>query len=277
MRSLGRSRCDAVGLGVPGLVDVRTGTTKFLPNLATQWRDVPAGDTLGRRLGCPVRVLNDARAATIGELRFGHGQGRDRPTVVFLTLGTGAGGGVVIDGTLRLGPVGAAGEIGHQTILLDGPECGCGNRGCLETLAAAPAIAAEGGRLVSKGQAPALAALVDDDPARVTTELMSRAADEDNAVDAVIRRAGRYVGVAMANVVTTLHPELVVIGGGVALFGDRLLRPVRETIARRVGMFPTDDVEVLPSKLGDAAGLVGAVALGLDTLDAIGASDATAG
>lgn len=257
-------RVVALGLGVPGLVDVAAGVTKFLPNLATQWRDVAAGPLLGERLGCPVRVMNDARVATIGELHFGHGRDRREPTMVLLTLGTGVGGGVVVEGRLRLGPYGAAGEIGHQTIAANGPRCGCGNTGCLEVFASATAIAAVGQRLIAEGRAPALAELVANDPDGLTTTMMGQVADRDPAVAEAIEAAGRAVGIALANVVTTLHPELIVIGGGVANFGEILFRPIRETIRTRVGMFPTDGIEVLPSKLGEAAGLMGALQLAIE-------------
>jgi len=136
----GGARIDALGVGVPGLVDLGTGTTLFFPNLPTQWRGVPAAATLRGRLGCPVLLLNDCRAATLGELHYGLGRGV-RDMVLFM-LGTGIGGGLVIDRKLRLGPLGAAGEIGHQTVLPDGPLFGCGKRGCLQGVASGPAIAA---------------------------------------------------------------------------------------------------------------------------------------
>ena len=154
VRGLGKGKPEALGMGIPGLIDLKRGVSKFLPNLPTNWRDVPVRDILAREVGCPVYLLNDVRAATLGELTFGHG--RAVSTMVFFALGTGIGGGVVIDGKLRLGPLGAAGELGHQTILPDGPRCGCGNRGCLEALASAPAITAEGVRLVRAGQALSL-------------------------------------------------------------------------------------------------------------------------
>ena len=127
-------------MGVPGLVEIDTGITKFLPNFPGHWRDVEVARILSARIGCHVQLLNDVRTATLGELTFGHGRGVN--TMAFFSLGTGVGGGIVVDGKLRLGPLGAAGELGHMTILPDGPPCGCGSRGCLETLVGAPAIAA---------------------------------------------------------------------------------------------------------------------------------------
>ena len=252
-----------IGIGVPGLVDFENGATKFLPNLTSHWRDVPVAATLGKRFDCEVHLLNDVRAATNGELHFGHGCDREHVTMAFLSIGTGIGGGLVIDGRLRLGPFGAAGEMGHQTLVPDGPRCGCGNRGCLEALASGPAIASEGVRLMRIGLAPYLQGLVNGSAEKVTTEKMSLAAEQDTPVADAITKAGDYLGIAMANVVSTLHPDLIVIGGGVAQLGDRLLQPMRLAIQERVRMFPTDAIEVLPSKLGDSAGVLGAVALAM--------------
>lgn len=252
----------AVGIGCPGLVDVARGVTRFFPNLPTHWRDVPAADILSQKLNCPVSLLNDVRAATLGELTFGHG--RDVATMAFFSLGTGVGGGLVIDGRLRLGPLGAAGELGHQTILPDGPLCGCGNRGCLEALASGPAIAAEGIRLMLAGQAPRLFELVGGDPGRVTPATLHEAACQgDLGAQAAIDRAVGFLGIGLANVVTCLHPQLIVLGGGVAALGDRMLGPLRSIISQRVRMFPPDDVRVERSLLGANAGTLGAVALAI--------------
>jgi glucokinase len=251
----------AAGMGVPGLCDVALGITRFLPNLPTQWRDVPVCDVLAPQIGCPVYLLNDVRTATLGELTYGHGRGR-ATTMVFFALGTGIGGGVVVDGKLRLGPLGAAGELGHQIVQPDGPLCGCGNRGCLETLASGPAISAQGMWLLASGRAPALHALVDGDPGRITPREMAQAAEAgDEAVRDALLRAAEFLGIGVANVVVTLHPDLVVLGGGVAQIGDLLFDAVRETVRRRVRMFPVDDIRILPSLLGNRAGMLGGLAL----------------
>lgn len=251
-----------LGLGAPGLVDATTGTTKFLPNLPTQWRDVPVASLLSTQLDCPVKLLNDVRTATLGELRFGHGRRRPDLTLAFFSIGTGIGGGVAIDGKLRLGPLGAAGELGHQTILPDGPRCGCGNRGCLEAIASGPAIAAEGVRLMRMGLAPRLHELVDGHADRVTPREMLSAGDE--VLREAILRAATWIGIAAANVVTILHPDLVVLGGGVAELGDILLHRVRHVIRERVGMFPTDNIHIERSQHGEQTGLLGAIALAQD-------------
>lgn len=250
----------ALGMGVPGLVDVERGVTRFLPNMPTKWRDVPAAEILLQRLGCDIRILNDVRMATLGELAYGCG--RRVETLVFFALGTGVGGGIVIDNKIRLGPLGAAGEVGHQTIVPDGPLCGCGNRGCLETLVSGPAIAAEGIRLMQTGLAPRLHEITGGDAGKVTTREMGQAAAEgDETIADAIRRAGDYLGTGVANVVTTLHPELVVLGGGVSNLGELLLEPVQRAIRERVRLFPPESVRVELSALGDRAGIMGGIAL----------------
>lgn len=250
----------ALGMGVPGLVDVGTGTTRFLPNMPTQWRGVTVRAMMEQALGFPVHVLNDARTATLGELVFGHGQSVS--DLVFFTLGTGVGGGVVLDGKLRLGPLNAAGELGHQTVDPHGLPCGCGSHGCLETVASGPALTAEGVRLLLSGNAPRLHDLCGGDLNRVTAATVGQAAREgDTMLLKAIERMGRWIGIAAANLVSALHPRMIVLGGGVAQLGELLLEPMRQTLHARVGMFPTDDVEVRASQLADTAGLLGGIAL----------------
>jgi glucokinase len=250
----------AIGMGAPGLVDVVRGLTLFLPNLPTQWRGVAVAETLSARAGCPVFLLNDARMATLGE--FTYGRGRSANSMVFLTVGTGIGGGVVMDGKLRLGPLGAAGELGHQTIQSDGLLCGCGNRGCLETLASGPALIGEGVRLLLSGLAPALYKMTGGNAGAVTPKEMGEAARAgDSAVGAAIARAAGYLGIGVANAVTAVHPDLVVLGGSVAALGDLLLDPIRAVVRERVRMFPVDGVTIERSILADKAGLLGGIAL----------------
>lgn len=250
----------AVGVGVPGLVDVHTGVTQFLPNLPTKWRGVPVGDELSSALDCPIFVLNDARMATLGEFTFG--RGATARTMVFLSVGTGIGGGIVIDGKLHLGPLGAAGELGHQTVQADGPQCGCGNRGCLEALASGPALVGEGIRLLQSGLAPLLFEMVSGNIGALTPKEMGEAARAgDTAVREAIDRTAVWLGIGVGNIVTALHPDLVVLGGSVAALDNLLLEPVRRTVKERVRMFPVYDVAIERSLLNDQAGLLGGIAL----------------
>lgn len=251
---------EALGVGVPGLVDSASGVIRLLTNFPTPWRDVPLTEMLRAAAGCPVYLINDARAATLGEMAFGHGRGvRD---MIYFGLGTGVGGGIVLDGKLRLGPIGAAGEIGHQTVVADGLPCDCANRGCLETYVSGPAITGEGVRLFLSGMAPKLHAICAGDVAKVSPETMGAAARAGDAqVMTALHRAGEWLGIGVANLVTALHPELIVIGGGVSGLGDLLLDPVRAALQRRVRMFPATDVRVECSALGRDAGLLGGIAL----------------
>lgn len=254
-----------LGMGVPGLAEIRTGRTLFLPNLPTQWREVEVAKPLSDRIGCPVSLLNDARMAALGELKFGAGKSIPNLTFAFFTIGTGIGGGIAIDGRLRLGPLGAAAELGHQTILPDGPLCGCGNRGCLETLASGTAIVGKGAWLVRSGRAPKLREMIEGDLNRLTPFLMVDAAlAGDESVRDVIVEAATYLGIGVANVVTVIHPELVVLGGGVAKMGDLLFSTVREVVNSRIGMFPPESVRIEPSELGEQAGTWGGLALAVD-------------
>lgn len=264
------SEIKAIGVGAPGLIDVENGVTKFLPNLPGQWRDVPLAAKLKDAIGCPVKVANDARTATLGELKFGHGKLNPDATLAFFTLGTGVGGGIAVEGKLRLGPLGAAGELGHQTIVENGLPCGCGNHGCLETLASGPAIAAEGIRLMNSGLATHLYELVDGISDRVNVVEMMAVFEKDLAIRETILSAARYIGIAAANVVTILHPDLIVLGGGVAEIGEPLIKTVKQVIKDRVGMFPTQNVEVKKSLLGVKAGMLGAIGL---AMNALGSSD----
>jgi glucokinase len=250
----------ALAMGVPGLADLRRGETVFLPNLPGKWRDVPCRGILSPIVGCPVYLINDVRSATLAELTFGHG--RTVNTMAFFAIGTGIGGGIVVEGNLRLGPLGAAGELGHQTIIPDGPLCGCGNRGCLEAVASGSALTAEGVRILKSGQSARLHELVEGDASRLTPREMARAAGEgDEACCWAFDREAEYLGIAISNVIVTLHPQLIVLGGGVAEVGAVLLNRVREVVARRVHMMPTEDIRIEPSQLGEKAGMLGAMAL----------------
>lgn len=261
----GGNSAQALGMGLPGLVDVHRGITRYLPNMTTHWKDVPAAEILSKSVNCPVHLLNDVRTATLGEWNFG--LGKTANTMAFIAIGTGIGGGVVLDGKLRLGPLGAAGEIGHQTIDRTGPLCGCGNYGCLETLASGTALAAEGVRLMLMGLAPNLHEAVNGDPGDITVEVMGQVVDLDDPVKDAILNAASDLAIGIANIITTIHPELIAIGGGVANLGPLLLDRIREDVEDRVGrLFPVDDIRIERSQLGEKAGVLGAAALAIHGL-----------
>ena len=227
----------AAGVGVPGLFDEASGRVVFLPNLPPGWTGQEVAGPLGDRLGVPVALLNDARAFTLAESRMGAAAGC--PTVVCLTLGTGVGGGVVVDGRLRFGPHGRAGELGHQVIEVGGPPCGCGNRGCVEAFAAGAALCRLGGHPTPEAV------------------FAAAAGGDERAAEAVRRVVGR-LAVGIANLVTVLWPERVVVGGGVAAAGEGLFRPLRAAVAASAPLVDPAAYEIVPAALGPAAGSIGA-------------------
>lgn len=254
---LKREEVGGVGVGVPGAIDMERGRTLFLPNLPGQWRNVPLAEKLTEHTHLPVRIINDARAMTLGEWRFGAGQGV--PTIACYTLGTGIGGGLVINGQLHLGIGGGAGELGHVTVDMNGPKCGCGANGCVEVYASGPAIAAMGIKAVVQGATTRIAEMCENDLNRVTPELVCQAAVEgDSIAKEIYEFAGLCIGVAVASVVTAINPLRIVIGGGVAAAGEVILDPIRTTVQRRVCLTDLKHVQVVLAELGNNAGLIGA-------------------
>jgi glucokinase len=225
-----------VGLGLPGHFDAETGTGVILPNLAGDWVGRPIAGPVAELLGMPVLLINDARALTLAELRMGAGRGAR--TMVCVTLGTGVGGGVVVDGRLHLGS-GHAGEIGHTIVDPDGPLCGCGNHGCLDRVAGAGAIAARAGRATVE-------------------EAIAAARGGDALARAALAHAAHAVGVALGSAAVLLWPDRIVVGGGVAEAGELLLAPLRREILTRARVCPTDAMTIVRAELGPAAGAIGA-------------------
>ncbi|OQY89072.1 MAG: hypothetical protein B6D39_10170 [Anaerolineae bacterium UTCFX2] len=248
-----------VGVGVPGVLDLDQGLVLFLPNLPGNWRNVALRRTLEAKTGLPAALLNDARAITYGEWKFGAGKGVD--TIACFTLGTGIGGGLVIEGRLHLGIGGTGGELGHQCIDPNGPQCGCGGRGCLESLVSGPAIAALGVRAVLQGRTTSLGSLAGADLNNITPELIWQAARQgDPVANEIYELVGDYLGVAVSNILVTVGPRKVILAGGVAGAGDLLLNPIRRRIRLQVFMMPADQVEVVIASLGANAGILGVAA-----------------
>lgn len=246
-----------IGIGVPGVLDLDRGLTLFLPNLPGTWPEVPLRDKIKTYTGLPTAIINDVRAITFGEWKFGAGQGVD--TMACFAIGTGIGGGLVINGQLHLGIGGTGGELGHQTIDFNGPRCGCGNHGCLEAFASGPAIAAMGMKAVSQGLTTSIGKLVDFDFNAITPGVIARAAAQgDPIAQSILDEAGFYIGIAAANVCASIGPRKIVIGGGVSQIGDPIIDPIRRTISERVTIMPVEQVEVIQAQLGDNAGVIGA-------------------
>jgi glucokinase len=253
---LKKEEIGGVGIGVPGVLDLEKGETLFLPNLPGTWPHIPLRDTITKLTGLPTSILNDVRSITFGEWSFGAGRGAN--TVAVFAIGTGVGGGLVINGQLHLGIGGTGGEIGHTTIDFNGPRCGCGNYGCLEAYASAPAIAAMGMKAVAQGLTTRISELCEYDLNRITPELIAKAAlDGDEIAKDIYERAGFYIGIAAANMCVALGPRWIIIAGGVSRAGELLLNPIRRTVRERVTVMPVDQVEVVQSQLGDNAGVIG--------------------
>jgi glucokinase len=188
-------------------------------------------------------------------------------TVVVFAVGTGIGGGLVINGHLHLGIGGTGGEIGHMTIDYNGPTCGCGNKGCLEAYASGPAIAAMGMKAVAQGLSTRIGEMSEYDLNRITPELIARAAQAgDQIAQDIYERAGFYLGMTAANICVAIGPRRIIIGGGVSQVGDLLLNPIRRTLREHVSVMPVEQVEVLQSQLGNNAGVIGAACWAADTL-----------
>jgi glucokinase len=246
-----------VGIGVPGVLDMDRGVTLFLPNLHGEWRGVPLRATIEQKVGLPVCLLNDVRSFTLAEKTFG--AGRDVETIVGMAIGTGIGGGLVIDGKLYLGLQGTAGEVGHHIIDPYGPRCGCGSRGCLEAFASGPAITATALKAIAQGTTTRIAELVSYDLNDVTPKVIAEAAqDGDPVAQEIYQRVGFYIGIGVTNLITIISPEKVVIGGGVAQAGDLLFEPIRRTVRETAKVAPVEKVAVVPADLGTDAGLIGA-------------------
>jgi glucokinase len=251
----------AVGVGAAGLVEAGTGILRFAPNLA--WRDAPIRDVVARATGLPVVVDNDCTAGAYGEFRVGAARGVN--DVLYLGVGTGIGGGLILAGSLYRGAHGFAAEAGHIVVEEDGPLCGCGNRGCLETVASGRAITREG-RAAAR-EHPPLAARAGGDPDAVTGPIVVEAARDGDAVARdIVTEAGRRLGVGIAGLVNVLDPALVVVGGGVGGAGDLLLAPAREAYARTVEGGPyRPDVPIVEAGLGTDSAAIGAALLALDS------------
>jgi glucokinase len=251
---------EGIGIGAPGPIDAE-GRLHNPPNLP-DWPDFSLSDRLSKRFGVPAFAGNDANVAALAERRFGAGKGVD--DLVYVTVSTGIGGGIVSGGKLLVGARGYAAEIGHQTLVIDGPICGCGQPGHLEALASGPAIAREAKERIEQGAETSLKAHGDQlDASHVT-----RAAEAgDSLAIELLAQAGFYIGLGLVNLIHILEPARILIGGGVSQAGELLFKPIRETVHSHLMSPVFQSVEILPADLGADVGLLGAVALVLEGAD----------
>lgn len=264
VRAAAPSPPQAVGFGIPCLIDQERGMAVMAVNLPLS--DVPFRELMAERLGLPVVLDNDANAAALAEHRYGAARGTRN--AVMLTIGTGIGGGLVLDGALFRGSTGAGAELGHVTVDLDGPRCqgNCPNRGCLEAVASGTALAREALRLAGERPDSALGSALAGGREITGLLVTELAHDGDAAARSAVELIGRRLGVGIASFVNVFNPEVVVVGGGVLAAGELLLEPARAEVAARALRPSRDIVRIVPARFGHEAGMIGAATLAFDSL-----------
>ncbi len=254
-----------VGLAVSGPSNPQSGILYTSPHLPVM-KDVPILDIIEKKLGKKTFLINDANAAAFGEMRFGAARGFHN--IIYITLSTGIGGGIIIDGRIYAGTIGTAGEIGHMTINDEGPICDCGNRGCWETLASGTALAREATRRIGEGAETSILRHAGEDIEKITAkEVHAAARENDNLAKELITVTGYYVGVGLANLVNIFNPEIIVIGGGLSNIGDMLLKPAYEEAKKRAFAQPYQSVRFARAELGSNSGVIGAAVFALDEIE----------
>ncbi|HHT9109133.1 MAG TPA: ROK family protein [Candidatus Wunengus sp. YC63] len=249
-----------VGLGSPGLVDKQGETILFSPNLPL-WRNIPIKRMVSERFSVPCVLENDANAAAWGEKWVGAGKEAD--SLVMLTLGTGIGGGIIINNKLWRGVNNVAAEIGHMVIQMDGPKCSCGNYGCIEAYASATAMVRRFKESLKSGVPSSL-----KDAGEITAKMINDAAFHgDRASLDVIKETGHYLGVALVNIMHVLNPEVIVLTGGMIGSGDLLMNPIKQVIKEKAFEASAKETKIVFSQLGNDAGIIGAAGCLLNELE----------
>lgn len=250
-----------IGVGSPGPLNPQTGVVLFAPNLG--WHNVPVGEIMEKEFGVPVMVENDANLAGLAEARVGAGKGSKN--MVYMTVSTGIGGGIIIDGEIYRGSGFVAGEIGHMVILPGGPKCGCGNQGCYEALASGTAIARMArDRVASKAKTSILEHAGGDLDAISAKHVADAAKAGDAVAKEIIEEAATYLGIGMANLINILNPDVIVVGGGVSQMGDMLFVPARNSAMKNALPSSAEGVRIVPAALGGDVGVMGAALLVLE-------------
>ena len=249
-----KTTIEGIGFGFPGQIDCDAGVVRVSPNIPG-WINVPVAKIIEKEFGIPTKVDNDVRCAALGELAFGAGKGCQ--DLICITVGTGIGSGLIINGKLVRGADNAAGEIGHIKLQMhDGPICGCGDTGCMEAFASGPSIVAMAQEYILGGKSTKYRELANPE---ITPYIVAEAAKQgDKVALKIFERMGEYIGIGLASVVNLLNPEKIVIGGGVADAGDILFTPLINTLKKRAMPIQAKSVSVVPAQLGNAAGVIGA-------------------
>ena len=254
--NLSASELGGVGVGVPGTADSERGEVTYANNLG--WKNFPISEQLSEILGLPVKIANDASVAALGEARFGCGKGYRHS--VMITLGTGVGGGLLLDGKLFEGNRSAGGELGHVVIVAGGEPCTCGRSGCLEAYASATALIRDTKRAMEKHPESKLWEIGSLDA--VTGKTAFDYLDKDETAREVVEHYIEMLGVGIVNIANLIRPEIIILGGGVCHEGERLIRPLQEMLDREIhGGDIGPAVKIVTAELGNDAGLLGAAAL----------------
>ncbi|GBF10634.1 ROK family glucokinase [Tepidibacillus sp. HK-1] len=247
-----------IGIGIPGLLDMEQGIVRLAPNLG--WKDVAIKKQLEEKLNIPVKIENDANIAALGEAWVGAGKGYKH--IVMATIGTGIGGGIIIDGKILHGKKGMAAELGHIPISDEGIQCGCGNYGCLETVSSATGMIRKAKEVVTQGRPSLLTEQYVDKMDEITAKSVIDAAKlGDHEAMQIVNRAGSLLGKALATVANLLDPEIMIIGGGVSRAGDILFNPIKQAFHEHGLKNIIDSIEIVPAQLGNDAGMIGAASL----------------
>lgn len=246
------------GVSAPGPIDSARGVITDPPNLPG-WHNVPLAAILRERLGVPSILENDANCGAVGEHNFGAGRGYK--DMVFVTVSTGIGGGVIINNELYAGASGAAGEVGHVGVSVDGPVCGAGHVGCLEAFASGTAIAARARELIAVGGLPITARLAEDHPPLSAETVFLAGQQGESAATALIAAAGRYLGIGLATIINSFNPQAIVLGGGLTNMGDVILGPAVEVARTRSFAQSFMDVRIVEATLGERVAALGALAV----------------
>jgi glucokinase len=248
-----------IGVGAAGACDTAHGIVTHSPNLPG-WHNIPLRDIIQREFDMPIYLENDATVAALGEYCFGCDP--DIENLIYVSVGTGIGGGIIIDGKLYHGTSGSAGEFGHMTIDINGPECPCGNIGCWETLASGTALSREAVRRIREGETTTILDHAGGDIDEVNGESVLAAADGgDRLANELIALTGYYLGVGLVNLVDIFNPQLTLIGGGISNVGALLLAPAIEVVKQRAFKLPADAVRIETARLGTDSTVLGAAAL----------------
>ncbi len=254
----------AIGIGAPGPLDHDTGVIFEPPNLPG-WQQVPLKQIFEAEFQRPTYVANDANLGAVAEHRYGQAKGLEH--LIYITVSTGIGGGIVSHGRLLVGAGGTAAEVGHTTVDPAGPRCGCGNNGCAEAIAAGPAIARAALWGLQHGRESSLARLKRDLRQLTAEDVVHAAQEGDTFAREVLREAGTALGVLCANLVNILNPQMIVIGGGVTNAGELLFQPARQVMEARALFAASQHVRIVRSELGDDIVLYGAVAWALQHVE----------